>query len=337
MSTPADGKPNYLALFLTSLILLGPIGFLAWYLVSRSLITPEADRGSVWQLLSRDVRPMDRLAWSPDGTALATCSRHGDVNLWKVENGTGRHQRYVLASLSLVDSPTGLAWSRDGTLLAFLADGQLAFWDVAADKAVRSGIAASPGQDLTWSADNSHVAYAAGSAVEVCDTKGAKTTFTGAHGGAVNGVEWQPGGSLIVTASEDGAWGLWDFTRTALARTTPSGDPSLVVARWDPAGKRIATGSRAGGIRVWTADGKPDTALGEKDGLAAVTALCWAPEGGRLVSAHEDKTVLLWEVKTGKRIATYKGFNSYSLAWQPGTERVVVGGDGQVWLWDLER
>src|SRR5437868_9154059 len=77
MSTSEGGKPNYLALFLTSLIFLGPLGLLAWYLLMRSVVTPEVDRGEVRELLSRDVRPMDRLVWSPDGAGLATCSRHG--------------------------------------------------------------------------------------------------------------------------------------------------------------------------------------------------------------------------------------------------------------------
>jgi WD40 repeat protein len=336
MSTPADGKPNYLALILTSLILLGPSGFLAWYLVSRGWVTPEVDRGKVQQLLSRGIPPLDRLVWSPDGTGLATCSRHGDVHLWKVEAGKSQYRRYVLASLSLTDSPTGLAWSKDGTLLAFLVDGQLGFWDINADKAVRSGIPASPGQDLTWSSDNDHVAYAANNTIEVCDTKGVKTTFTGAHQGAVNSVDWRPGGNRIVTASEDGTWSLWDFARSALVTTTPSDDPALAVARWNPTGDQIATGSRAGGLHIWTPDGNLVRVLGQGTGLAPVVALCWSPDGGRLVSAHNDKTVLLWEVKTGSRIATYKGFASYAVAWQPGAEKVVVGGDGQVWLWNLE-
>jgi WD40 repeat protein len=336
MSTSADYKRARFAFFLTCLIVFGPSAFLAWHFLSRKWITPDVDRGSVWELVSRDFRPMDRLVWSPDGKALATCSRHGDVHLWKVEDGKSRYRRYVLASLSLTDSPTGLAWSKDGALLAFIADGQLGFWDVTGDKADQSGIRASPGQDLTWSADNRHVAYAAGNTIEVCDTTGMKTRFTGAHKGPVNSVEWHPNGPLMVTASQDGTWGLWDFTRSVLVRTTPSGDPSLVVARWSPGGDRIATGSRAGGLRIWTADGKQDRILGQENDLAAVIALCWRPDGGRLVSAHDDKTVLLWEVKTGIRIATYKGFASYSVAWQPGAERVVVGGDGQVWLWNLE-
>jgi WD40 repeat protein len=335
VNTSAGGKPNYLALLLTCLIFLGPTAFLAWFLLSRGWVTPEVDQGSVRQLLSRDVRPMDRLAWSPDGGILATCSRHGDIHLWKIEDGQSRHKDYVNGSLSLSDLPTGLAWSNDGTLLAFIADGHLAFWDINAKKSVGSAISVSPGHELTWSGVSRHVAYAAGNVVEICDTNGVKTTFTGKHDKPVNSVDWQPGGDLIVTTSEDGTWGLWDFSRLCLTRTTPSGAPSLVVGRWNASGDRIATGSRAGSIRIWTADGKLDRALGQEDGLAAVIALCWSPDGGRLVSAHEDKMVLLWEVKTGRQIATYKGFASYSVAWQPGAERVVIGGDGQVWLWNL--
>lgn len=70
---------------------------------------------------------LDALAWSPDGTTLASGTRAGHIHLWDVES------RELWADLN-VEPPspvTRLAFSRDGVrLLSAFEDGRAVLWDI---------------------------------------------------------------------------------------------------------------------------------------------------------------------------------------------------------------
>jgi WD40 repeat protein len=71
-----------------------------------------------------------------------------------------------------------------------------------------------------------------------------------------------------------------------------------------------------------------------------VYAVAISPDGKTLVSASADKTVKLWEVATGKELATLKGHtaNIWCVAFRPDGKMLASGdGDdtiGTIKLWD---
>ena len=70
---------------------------------------------------------MTGVAFSPDGTLLATASRDGTARIWDLATGT---TRAVLQGHT--DWLTGVAFSPDGTLLATASrDGTARIWDLA--------------------------------------------------------------------------------------------------------------------------------------------------------------------------------------------------------------
>ena len=70
-----------------------------------------------------------------------------------------------------------------------------------------------------------------------------------------------------------------------------------------------------------------------------VTSVAFSPDGQRALSGSEDKTLKLWEVETGKEIATWRGHESWvtSVAFSPDGQRALSGsGDDTLKLWEVE-
>jgi serine/threonine protein kinase/WD40 repeat protein len=126
------------------------------------------------------------------------------------------------------------------------------------------------------------------------------------HTGPVKDVEFSPDGKLAVSGS---GW--------------PGGDGTVQL--WD-----VATG-------------KPVRLLGDLGNLA--TAVCFSPDGKRIAASGFETAVHLWDVESGREIATYpQPANTVveSLAFSPDGRRLLVTGhmrlgtQGKAELWDTQ-
>ena len=71
--------------------------------------------------------------------------------------------------------------------------------------------------------------------------------------------------------------------------------------------------------------------------MNGVFAVAWSPDGQRIASCADDKTVQVWDASTGKRLASLTGHTSYvhAVAWSPDGRRIVSGSwDKTVQMWD---
>ena len=76
------------------------------------------------------------------------------------------------------------------------------------------------------------------------------------------------------------------------------------------------------------------------DDLASLQVQCVAisPDGRRVVSGSSDKTLKVWDVETGKCVATLEGHSAWviGVAVFPDGQRVVSGSwDNTLKVWDL--
>src|SRR6266487_737452 len=76
---------------------------------------------------------------------------------------------------------------------------------------------------------------------------------------------------------------------------------------------------------------------------ARVFAVAWSPDGQRIASAGEDKTVQVWDASTGNTFLTYRGHSDSvnAVAWSPDGQRIASAsgsypspGDKTVQVWD---
>ncbi len=74
------------------------------------------------------------------------------------------------------------------------------------------------------------------------------------HHDLVSSLAFNPDGSLLASAGEDGTIRYWDPT-TGTPFGEPMQDPEGIVSGlvWSPDGKRLAASGHFGGVRIWEA------------------------------------------------------------------------------------
>jgi WD40 repeat protein len=219
------------------------------------------------------------LAWSPDGGRLAFALGDRDASpptfsaLYVVHaDGSGLRQIGDCVPSRPADACTEVAWSPDGSRIAWVASDHLWVVDLATGK-IRNLVGPSgcagcadpntPAADIAWSPDGARLAYVRGTGQQIgaVAADGSSSTLLVdrlPRGQLVSEPAWSPDGSYLLFSSRP--WhsedmpGLWTkhlgfksmtlvFTRAAPLR--------LSGGTWSPDGSLIAW--RAGDLYIWVA------------------------------------------------------------------------------------
>ena len=295
-----------------------------------------------------------RLAFSPDGTRLASGGHQGEVRLWSVPSGD------AITTLRGHHAPIrGLAWLDDAALVSGALDGKLVAWDPRsgeANEVVDSGapitalavLDKSPPAPLlqrgetpilvTGHADGYIRVYThVGIAADGRPYSGLEQTAQRRFGSTVLSLAARPEGTGLAASFEDGRVLLLDPSLHSLGELPQTGRRALEL-RFSPDGRHLV-GSAWFKLMVWDlASGELEIRGTEHHG--AVISVDFSPDGRHLASIgrHTDARVRLTEFATGqveRRLAPH-ALCGYAVRFSPNGRYLATGSeDESVRLYDL--
>jgi WD40 repeat protein/DNA-binding SARP family transcriptional activator len=273
---------------------------------------------------------------SPDGSLFALSPGPDQVTLWR----SGTRRRLAVPLRGPVGDVHGLAFSRDGNLVAAVGSRNAVLWNVRKRKAVRivlvgdhgaNGVAFSPdGHTLAIGrADGIDALYDLRTGKEVAELTGA---------GSVSDVDFSPDGKLLASASLTGTVTLWNVARRSAVRDL-QGAVAAYAVRFSPDGNLVAVGDSSGAVVTW------DPATGTRVGQplvghnGALYSIGFDRSGGTLVTSADDGKLRLWDVATRKVIgAPLPGSTTGGSAhfFPDGKHVLGVFGSGAGIVWNVD-
>jgi WD40 repeat protein len=282
------------------------------------------------------------VAFSPDGSTLATTGDDGTARVWDPATGE---------ELESVTRPAGEVWgpsfSPDGSLLAasWRDEGVVRVLDLATHS-VREIDPGGPPRVTSFSPDGQWLAIAVAGSPEaaVVDASSGERVFTLQHPTTnIVDVQWSPDGNWVATTSADTTTRIWDATTGNLRSTLFGHTGAVYTADWSPDSTHLVTGSADGTAKVWAiaASGTQELfSLSAQDTRGGINGVAFSPDGQRVMTGDQASTaVKIWDVsRTGD--AEWANLPGNPHVWsgvafsRDGRRLVASSGGGSVTVWD---
>ena len=319
--------------------------------------------GKLLQTLKSHSYSVNSVAYSPDSQTLASASGDNTIKLWNVKTGE------LLQTLKS-HSVNSVAYSPDGQILSSASgDKTIKLWNVKTGELLQTFTGHSNGvYSVAYSPDGQTLASGSFDyTIKLWNVKTRKLlqTLTG-HSSLVSSVAYSPDGQTLASASGDKTIKIWQIPASIskapvqqpqsqvsqpVISTPPSQyviglialflliTPGLVILSqilsqiyynlYTPSPTSIA--NLSSGISL------EKTLEGHSD---SVSSVAYSPNGQTLASGGgEDKTIKLWNVKTGKLLQTLKGHSEgvTSVAYSPDGQTLASGSyDKTIKLWNVK-
>jgi WD40 repeat protein len=303
------------------------------------------------------------VALSPDGKFLAGALADNTIKVWDLAAGK------VRAALEKAGSGNvgPLTFSADGTMLAAGKGSEAVVWNVEGGKVkarirppTAPGVRGAAGivEAVAFAPDGKTLAVASDGKAHFADLTGGAKVLPGAGGkGLASIVHGGPASCRALAFRHDGkTLAVAGFvperfrggdrvrnvvfvdvaTRKPQARPFPHNEAGLFCVALSPNGNWMARGGRTRVVYLWAFPGGEGDIFVLEGHKADVRAVAFTADGKHLATAGDDGAVLVWEVETGKRVASLKlpGRKVRALVFADGGATLVAAAaDGTVRVW----
>ncbi len=244
---------------------------------------------------------ISKVAWSPDGQQVASASYDGSVQIWNAFTirpvTIYKQQRLKVFGQPRVNA---VAWSPSG-------------------------------QEIAIASDNK--------SVEIWNVTTTKKLFAfREHSDSVRSVAWAPDGRKIASVSGYKTY-VWNARNGKTITMHSASRDEIQDVAWSPNSKYLATANKLQIVRIFELSTQMEFLQGTSYGnhKGAVQAVAWAPDGIRIASAADDKTVQIWNGLTGNLLLTYTAHETTikAITWSPTGKYIAsAGNDGTIQIWD---
>ena len=292
---------------------------------------------------NRHVRA-DCVAFSPDGTILASGSTDFTITLWDARTVTATT---VLDGHS--GAVTSLAFSPDGkTLASGSADGTLRLWDLSTGKVTETRHTPMGDCYTVWYRPNGKLlaTTTGGGALRIWDGEAghpAQTLVAREDEDHVCDVALTSDGKTLVSLDWEGTFRLWDPATGQSLSVADVGPRQSCCISVNADGSTVSVGTNSDGAHwlLSLPDGDGTMLADYGDAVEDVACSSFSPDG-KLLAVGVSDTVELWNVATRKRLITYGDILAYDVAFSRDGKKLAVAKlvetDGcAIAVWDVQQ
>ncbi|RKU27712.1 hypothetical protein C6497_10845 [Candidatus Poribacteria bacterium] len=290
---------------------------------------------------SKKVRP-NVVAFSPDGSTIASGCNDKTIRIWDVNSGT------IKATLTgHKGQVTSVDFNLNGDMLASGSwDSTVMLWDVATQnlKATFKGHTG-PSQSVTFSPDGNTIA-SGGSfdhTLQFWDVHKVHeeqneplNTFVG-HTYPITSIAYSPNGEHLASASNDGTIRFWDIATGQHINTIRGHLSNIESVAFSPDSSTLVNTSGPD-LYLWDVN----TASYINSLVAhtrSVSSVVYSPDGMQLASGSRDNSILLWDIEKVQQERVLLGHTNWitAIAYSPDGQLLASGSyDKTVRLWDVD-
>ena len=238
------------------------------------------------------------VAFSPDGSRIASMGAFGDVTVWETNSG----QPLLNLQDETLEFGSSLAFSPAGDMLATAGETSVVLWD-------------------------------ADSGDKLFTLAGQSVGTTVGYNLGVGQISFSPNGERLAVANMDGVSKVWEFsTQTELLTLPPVDLPAKSIA-YNPDGSLLATGGDEGMVTLWNANDGTELHTLTLGGI--IHSVTFSPDGETVAAASEDGSTKIWDVTTGQEVVNLPRLSGmYDMAFLADGRLATAGQDGVTRVWD---